>query len=182
VKLYFCDKIEDHALSVILLEPTHFQRDSATLIDLCLTSFPENIGMFSQISLPEIKTGHDLIYGFMHVCDFADDNQDTLPVSYYRVYIALDLTKTRRSLEARDFSPILRMADPNDQLQYFNSIIVSVFQENVPLKQYPPKNSDNPWMNFEISRLIVERDIAYNIWTKIRSTIAEIVSSSSVKR
>jgi hypothetical protein len=77
--LDFCDKIEDHALSVISQEPTHFHRDSATLIDLCLASFPENIG--------RIKIGHDLIYGFLHVCDVADENQDTLPVSYYRIEI-----------------------------------------------------------------------------------------------
>jgi hypothetical protein len=48
----------------------------------------------------------------------------------------------------------------------FKSILKLVFHENVPLKRCPPKNSDNPWMNLEITRLIVERDIAYNIWDR----------------
>jgi hypothetical protein len=54
--LDFCNKIEYHTLSVISQEPTHFQRDSAILIDLSLAIFPENIGMFSQIPLSGIKT------------------------------------------------------------------------------------------------------------------------------
>jgi hypothetical protein len=50
----FIEKLDDHALTVISKEATHIQADSATMIDLCLTCFPEfiGIGMFTQIPLP----------------------------------------------------------------------------------------------------------------------------------
>ena len=75
------------------------------------------------------------------------------------------------SLKSFDFSSIFRLVDPDEQVKYLNSIIVSVFQENVPLKRCPLKKLDNPWMNPEISRLIVERDIAYNIWDKNKANV-----------
>jgi Reverse transcriptase (RNA-dependent DNA polymerase) len=165
----FCEKLDDHTLFVVSKEPTHFQGDSSTMIDLCLTSFPEDVGMFSQIPLPGIKTGHDLIYGYLRVSGVTVVDQQTQPPKFYRDYRAIDLTKTRCSLESQNFSHIFRMTDPDDQIQYFNSAIVSVFQDNVPLKRCPLKNPDNPWMNFEISRMIAERDIAYNIWDKNRT-------------
>jgi hypothetical protein len=63
------------------------------------------------------------------------------------------------------------LTDPDEQVKYLNSIIISVFQENIPLKRCPVKNLKNPWMTPEISRLIVERDIAYNIWDKNKSNL-----------
>jgi hypothetical protein len=85
-KQNFCEKIEDHALSIISKEPTHFQGDSTTLLDLCLTSFPEDVTMFSQIPLPGIKTGHDLIYGYMHICDVIETPQQAQTPRYFRDY------------------------------------------------------------------------------------------------
>jgi hypothetical protein len=41
-----------------------------------------------------------------------------------------------------DISPIFRMTDPDEQVHYFNSIIMIVLQDIIP------------------------RDIAYNIWDK----------------
>jgi hypothetical protein len=96
----------------------------------------------------------------MHVSDVVDDNQEILPVSNYRNFRVIDLTKTGCSLESRD---IFRMIDPNDQVQYFNSLIVSVFQEHGSLKRCSQKNADNSWMIFKISRLIVDQNIAFNI-------------------
>jgi hypothetical protein len=162
----FREKIDDHALHIISREPTHFQGHSATLIDICLTSYPENIGMFSQIPLPEIKTGHGLIYGFLRVSDVAENGQPSQLPSFYRDYGAFNPIKTRRSLESHDLSPIFSMPDPDEQVRFFNSIILAVFQDNIPLKRCPVKDPVNPWMNSEIARLIVERDIAYNIWDK----------------
>jgi hypothetical protein len=77
----------------------------------------------------------------------------------FRDYKAFELGKTLCSLENYDFSPIFKV-------QCLNSIITSVFHDFVPLKRCSIKNEVNPWMNFEISTLIAQRDIAYNIWDK----------------
>jgi hypothetical protein len=53
----------------------------------------ENIGMFSQIPVPGIRTGHELIYGFSHISDAAAEDNDLRghPPSFYRNYGTLDL-------------------------------------------------------------------------------------------
>jgi hypothetical protein len=89
----FRDKLDDHDLTVISSEPTHFQGESATLIDLCLTSFPEDIGMFSQIPFPGIRTGHDLLYGYIHVCDVPENGLEPPNPRFFRDYKALTSKK-----------------------------------------------------------------------------------------
>jgi hypothetical protein len=45
---------------------------------------------------------------------------------------------------SRDFSPIFRIPDPDDQVRYFDSLFVSIFQECVPLKRCPVSVVENP--------------------------------------
>jgi hypothetical protein len=65
-----------------------------------------------------------------------------------------------------DSTYIFRMSDPDEQVRHCNSIILSVFQDNIPLKQCFVKDPISRWMNSEIARLIVEHGIANNIWDK----------------
>lgn len=159
----FRSKLDDLALSIISSEPTHFQ-STPTLIDLCITNNPDLIQMFSQISLPGIPTDHDLIYGFYHVCDAVESVETTSP-KFYRDFNAVNIENLLRDVAMWDFRQIFFMPDPNDQVHYFNAIIISLFQAHVPLKIFYPKDEANPWLNFEIASAMTERDIAYRIWS-----------------
>jgi hypothetical protein len=96
-------------------------------------SFPENIGMVSQIPFPEIRTGPDLIYGYIHVCDVSANELEPPIPRFFWDYKDFDLEKTRRSLINFDFSPIFRLPNLEDLVQHLNSIIISVSQGSVPL-------------------------------------------------
>jgi len=113
--------------------------------------------MFSQVSLPGIPTNHDLIYGFYHVREPSEDSGITSP-KFYRDFNAINNDKLLKD------SSLFFMPDPNDQVEYFNAIIVSLFQAHVPLSQHFPKEKTNPWLSFEIASAMAERDIAYRIW------------------
>jgi hypothetical protein len=42
-----------------------------------MTSFPEAIGMFSQIPFPGIRTRHDVIHGYIHVSDVPENGLES---------------------------------------------------------------------------------------------------------
>jgi hypothetical protein len=50
------------------------EADPPTLLDICATSKSEAINMFSQLSLPDMNTRHDMIYGSYKICDIAQDS------------------------------------------------------------------------------------------------------------
>jgi hypothetical protein len=56
-------RLENVSLTMISKDPTNFTAASPTLLDICATCEPDSIQMFSQISLPEMHTDHDLING-----------------------------------------------------------------------------------------------------------------------
>jgi hypothetical protein len=72
-------------------QATHFRAAIPTLIDLCITNEPDSLIMFSQLSLPGMKTEHDLIYGSYRVCDDAMTRQRFQ-------YLLLDIIETLRIL------------------------------------------------------------------------------------
>jgi hypothetical protein len=44
-----------------------------SLIDLFITGEPGLVRTFSQLTLPGMNTGHDLLYGYYCVCDVTQD-------------------------------------------------------------------------------------------------------------
>jgi hypothetical protein len=174
------EKLDDLALSIISSEPTHFQ-STLTLIDLCITNNPDLVQMFSQISLPGIPTDHDLIYGFYHVCD-ATENEGSAPPKFYRDFNAVNKDDLLRDVALWDFRQIFFMSNPNDQVEYLNEIIISLFQAHVPLKHFYQIDEANPWLTFEITSAMTERDIAYRIWRNDKRNNDKLVRLQSLRK
>jgi len=122
--------------------------------------------MFSQISIPGTPTDHDLIYGFYRICDALEEAEPT--PKFFRDFKSVNNERLLNDVAGCDLTPIFFMPNPNDQVNYFNSLIISLFQAHVPLKISRPKNRENPWLNFEIKSAMAERDIAYRIWRQDR--------------
>jgi hypothetical protein len=62
------------------------------------------------------------------------------------------------------------MPDPDDQLQLFNSIILWLLDQNVPLRKFVKHDPVNPWFTLDIERAIIERNIAYRFWRRRKTT------------
>jgi hypothetical protein len=55
----------------------------------------------------------------------------------------------------------LYMADPEDQIQYFNAIIMWLLELHAPLRRYIISNDVNPWLDVE--KAMIEGNIAYRV-------------------
>jgi hypothetical protein len=105
------------------MSPTNFTAASPTLIDVCAMSEPDSIQMFSQISLPEMNTDHDHIYG---ACKNCEDDNETIhqEPEIFRNYNRFDMEQLKSDIYAQTWNALYGMADPEDQIQYFNAIII----------------------------------------------------------
>jgi hypothetical protein len=63
-------------------------------IDLFITGEPGLIRTFSQLALPGLNTGHDLLYEYYRVCDVTEDGP-TPNVQDYREYKSIDVERLR---------------------------------------------------------------------------------------
>jgi hypothetical protein len=122
--------------------------------------------MFTQTSLPGIKTRQEPTYGFLQINNFAENGQPSHSQSFYRDYKAFDPIKTRRSLESHYFSPIFGMSDLDKQVRHFNSIILSVFQAT------SHKTEDNPSDH---------RNVAFIVTILIPSCLSRLQSLNNPK-
>jgi hypothetical protein len=70
--------------------------DPLTMLDIYATSELEATSMFSQFSLPEMNTGHDIIYGSYKICEI-DQESIALP-HYYCDYGRMDVEQLQSDL------------------------------------------------------------------------------------
>jgi hypothetical protein len=111
-------------LCIASKEATHFQVGIPTLIDLCITNEPDSLIIFSQLSLPGMKTEHDLIY--MVLIEFAKTRQ---AFSYLLLgdFKNIDREELNRATVSANWLPIFQLTDPNKQVRHFNSQILTLF-------------------------------------------------------
>jgi hypothetical protein len=64
------------------------------------------------------------------------------------------------------------MADPEDQIQYFNAIIMWLVELHAPHRIYIIGTDVNPWFTFDVEEAMIESNITYRIW-KRRKTAAD---------
>jgi Reverse transcriptase (RNA-dependent DNA polymerase)/Endonuclease-reverse transcriptase len=163
------EKLGSLSLSVVnTSEPTHFQSDSRpSLIDIFATNAPDSVDFFTQIDLPACNTNHDMIYGSMK---FPNPEKKGDPTYFYRDYSRIDIDLLMRDVASVDWSPIYSMPDVDEQVAYFNDVIMRLFDGHVPVRRGRQRSNINPWFNSEIELAIVNRDLAYRSWRVGRTT------------
>jgi Reverse transcriptase (RNA-dependent DNA polymerase) len=162
--------LETVSLDIISREATNYSAQIPTLIDICATCEPDSIDFFTQLSLPEMNTDHDLIYGSYKIAETANLNSPVQAPQYYRSYSRINMEQLQADVNAQNWSAIFDMPDPDDQLQLFNSIILWLFDQNVPLRKFVKRDPVNPWFTHDIERAIIERNIAYRVWRRRKTT------------
>jgi hypothetical protein len=88
--------------------------------------------MFSQISVPEMNSDHDLIYDAYKVNIF------------YRGYNQVNMEQLLYNIYGQNWNPIYEAFDRELQIQHFNSIIRWLLELHAPLREYVRRSEVSP--------------------------------------
>lgn len=147
-------------------QPTHYCDvwNSTSLIDYFFVTNFENVKCKGQFQFPALNSNHSLIY----ISYFIPINAEAEEV-FYRDIRSLDLRQCISQLHSTDFSNIYENTQPDDQVFFFNSTILSLYENNVPLRRLRKSNSNN-WMNHpEIKIARINRDSAFRAMRENRT-------------
>jgi Reverse transcriptase (RNA-dependent DNA polymerase) len=164
------NRLEGLALKIVSTEATNFSSNQPTLIDICAVSESDCIPTFTQLSLPEMNTSHDMIYGAYRISTEPDG--ETAQYKYYRNYNNIDLQMLSNDALQQDWDTIYYMHDPESQVRHFDGIVLRLLNSHAPLKKYIIIDNANPWISIDIERAMIVRNIAYRVW-KRRRTVAD---------
>lgn len=139
-------------------EPTHFHRTGSTQIDLMITNDKSKILKFNQVSVP-FMSNHDLLFTSIDIdyCCTVD------PISY-RDYACVDPANIIAFYNEIDWSSFYQMNNPDLLVDFFTSNVKNLHDTCVPIKTFRKQRRYKPWFNSDISREIVNRDLAFEKW------------------
>lgn len=142
--------------------PTHFHRTGASLIDLLLTNKKEFILRFNQVSVP-FMSNHDLIFASVDV-DVSNVNENICFRDYGHMNSSLLLTM----FDQIDWNYFFSLDNPDILVDFFNTNIKNLHDNCVPLRNFIQKPHNKPWFNANLSKVIVDRDLAFSKWKQFK--------------
>lgn len=145
--------------------PTHFSSSCSTLLDIYFVSDLSKVIRYDQVSAPQFSK-HDCIF---LAYDFNLSPKRTT-TNTFRDYRIIDYHGLQSAITNIDWDIIRYIVSINDQFNYFNECILSLFNQWVPVKTVrEAQNSNKPWFNNRIASLIQSRDEVYAHWKRFRT-------------
>ena len=146
---------EPFALTQVIDKPTRITKTSSTLIDLMLTSNPENIKVHNVVDTPGISD-HCLIF-----CAYSLKKPKFKP----KIVTKRDFRNFNEKLFVRDmeFAPwgnILAVSDDDidNKVTIFENIHKDIINKHAPFRTFRVTRPATPWLNEEITKLMGDRD------------------------
>lgn len=166
-----CDKskkfvsfMENFSFSSLGTIPTHFHRTGSSQIDLMITNKRESVLRFNQVDVP-CMSNHDLLFASLDV-DVLLSSAD--PVSY-RDYSRFNPSTAISIFNQISWDEFYQSNNPEILLHFFNEHVKTMFDTTIPVKTNVINRKCNPWFNAEVSRAIVDRDLAFRQWKTTRN-------------
>lgn len=142
--------------------PTHFTKESSSLLDLYLASDVGRVMLYTQLLAPGFSK-HDLIFVSLDIACRVDQQ-----IYQYRDYKNLNISELVRDLNCIDWNSIYLMENVNQQICFLRHNVNQLFDIHVPLKTRLIKHTSPPWLNGDISALMLKRDAAYSQWRRFK--------------
>lgn len=159
----FNEMLDTLSYKCINSEPTYFHRTGCSLLDLLITDTPDTVVKHDQISMPGISN-HDLIFCSLRYSFNRHDN-----VVYYRDYVNFDSSALSDDFNRIDWNAFFSMETPDEKLEFLNFHLLYLHDQHIPLRR--KKQNKTPWFNNDISRAIINRNLAYNSWKRSKTEI-----------
>lgn len=160
----FCEVLDNFGMFCVNTEPTHFYPGGSSLIDLLITNDINFVLNFNQVSAPTFSH-HDIIFSSLNVLRYRNDNPRMI-----RDYSRIDYPSLQHYLNGIDWSLLYSITDSDTALDFFNSVIIQLFDNLVPLRA--PRHKNNaPWFNNDILNAMIARDVAYREWIRSKNLL-----------
>lgn len=156
------DVFANMSYDVVNHEPTFFFNSGSSLLDLLITDSATSVLRFNQISMPGISK-HDLIFASL---DFDRDSQQA--GFWCRDYYNYDANALHSEFKNFDWNSFLQIDDPDVLLSVLNPRLTDLHERFFPMKF--KKFKKNPWYSRDIEKAMIDRDLAYRIWKRTRSS------------
>ena len=164
---YFRDHVlEPYDLSQVITEPTRIAKDSSTLIDLILVSYPENVKVVGVADVPAIAD-HRLIY-----CSYALKKPKFKPkIIHKRKMANFNIENFKHDIDMAPWGN-LEVFDQNDldnKVTVLENIYRDVIDKHCPKVEIRVTHpSSSAWRTPEIKELQNDRDIYYSKFKKMK--------------
>lgn len=161
------NSLNSRGLFIVNSEPTHFTPNSNSMscLDLHVVSDPRKITMYDQVAIPAISN-HDLI-----ILSYELPLTQVYTEGWFRDYKAINQENLLRDLVAMPWENLYTLPNPDDQVQFFNMIIIELYNRHVPLKKLKPR-TDVPPYSKQLDRACAERDMAHRHWRRTRTQVS----------
>lgn len=164
----FKSMINSLGLVVLGSEPTHFTGSSSSLLDLFIvkSGLRDKVLGNYQICFSGISK-HDLI-GMSYICP----TPLSTPKTYcFRDFNAVDRSRLHADCMSLPWNSMFYMANVDDMVSHFNSLVMFLFNSHVPLRQGIVSEKYCPWFSKTIETSIKQREIAFKNWKLNRTNL-----------
>ena len=161
VKFFTTNIMEPFTLTQQVESPTRVTKDTTTLIDLVLTSLPENTKMTGVVDVPGISD-HSLVY-----FSYAIKKPKYKP----KMITRRDLSKFEdekfiRDISEVDWRELYSTDNPSEKAEHFESTFSTVLNRHAPFKTSRVTRPPAPWLTDEIKETMELRDRYKNKFNK----------------
>ena len=176
-----------YGLHQIVSQPTHILENSASCIDLIFTNQP-NMVLTSGVH-PSLHPNchHQIIYAKVNL-------KINYPPPYKRTvwdFKRADINSINKCICAFDWDKAFRGKDINTQIITFSETLLNIFSNYIPNKKIVCDDRDPPWINDNIKRKLIAKNIIYRTFIKngrnnndymkfenIRQEISDLINTS----
>ena len=147
-----------YGLNQLIQEPTHILNSSSSCIDLIFTSQP-NLVMESGIhSSLHSNCHHQIVFAKFNLSIFYPLPYEITVWYYERANTEL----IRRAIGQFDWLRALSNVNVDEKVYFFTKTLLNIIQNFIPHEAIICDDRDPPWINNEIKKLMVEKNLPFN--------------------
>ena len=163
---------EPFALTQVIDEPTRITASSSTLIDLMLTSNPENVKTHGVVDTPGISD-HCLIFMAYSV----KKPKFKAKMVTKRDFRNFDADKFKEDMSVAPWGNIEAVDDDDidNKVTIFENIHRDIIDRHAPMRTFRVTRPATPWLTDDIKKLMDERDKYKNKFNKEKLAATEII-------
>lgn len=153
--ILFSESIDLFNFKQVISAPTRVTASSSTLIDVILILSEHNVQSCGTKSVDNISD-HLLVFCSLKNCGIKQDSKIIKTRNFKRV----DLDLLEELLRITPFHNILYLENVNEKIDYFNTLILNIFDTLAPVKNIVIRRYRPPWLTDNIQLLMKLRDSA----------------------